>query len=108
MSEKINYVAGREAEESPSLLDKSLQEHLGQKLRAAYNEVADRPAYLGDPALPPEFEHQLLRMETTIRTHVEGVEAVRDALAIPESVHEGGVEAVRSALAVPKLSPEKM
>ena len=41
MSEKTKYVAGREAEESPSLLDRSLQEHLGQKLRAVYNEVAD-------------------------------------------------------------------
>ena len=61
-------------------LDRSTQEHLGQRLRAALNETAPKPAYLGDPALPPEFEHQLLRLEGRIEVHEKGIEAVRKAL----------------------------
>ena len=61
-------------------LDRSTQDHLGQTLRTAFNEVAPKPAYLGDPALPPEFEHQLLRLEGRIEVHEKGIEAVRKAL----------------------------
>jgi hypothetical protein len=84
---------------SKALLDKSVQDHLGQKLRAAYNEVAEKPKYLGDPALPPGMEDQLLQMETRFRTHAEGVEAVKDAFADLAPAHIQGVEAVRTALA---------
>jgi hypothetical protein len=82
-----------------ALLDKSVQDHLGQKLRASYNEVAEKPKYLGDPTLPPSMEDQLLQMETSSRTHAEGVEAVKDAFADLAPAHIQGVEAVRTALA---------
>ena len=59
------------------------------------------PKYLGDPALPAKFDQQLLRMEMTIRTHEEGVQAVKGALADPNPAHEQGVEAVRLALTEP-------
>jgi hypothetical protein len=64
-------------------LGQSIQEYLGQKLRAAYNEVAEKPAYLGDPALPLQIEEQLLELETRVRAHRTGTEAVREALEIP-------------------------
>jgi hypothetical protein len=91
----------RDEQQTKVLLDRSVQDHLGQKLRAAYNELAGKPKYLGDPALPPEFDQQLLRMEMMLRTHEEGIEAVKEALAEPDPVHEQGLEAVRMALAVP-------
>ena len=65
-------------------LDDQIQHHLGDELRAAYNALSPKPAYLGDRALPAEFEHQLLRMEATLEVREKGVEAVREALAIPE------------------------
>jgi hypothetical protein len=52
--------------------------------------VAPKPAYLGDPALPPEIEEQLLELETRIRARRTGTEAVREALEIPNSPEEGG------------------
>jgi hypothetical protein len=35
-----------------------VQEHLARQLRATYLEMQDKPAYLGDPALPPEFDSE--------------------------------------------------
>ena len=61
-------------------LDRPVQDALGEQLRTALNETAEKPAYLGDPAIPVEFEHQLLRLESTIEVREKGVEAVRDAL----------------------------
>jgi hypothetical protein len=66
-------------EEAPSL-PKPVQEHLGQKLRAAYYETSDRPAYLGDPAIPPELDAHVRRLEQRERVHVKGIEAVEEAL----------------------------
>ena len=101
MSGTAAKVDDRDERQAKVLLDRSVQDHLGQKLRAAYNELAGKPKYLGDPALPPEFDQQLLRMEMTLRTHEEGIDAVKEALADPDPVHEQGLEAVRMALAVP-------
>jgi hypothetical protein len=91
--------------ERPAGLDRSVQDHLGQKLRAAYAEVEEKPAYLGDPALPPEFEHKVLAIEKSEEVHDKAVEAVRDALGVTEPAHEKGVEAVREALAAPEPPP---
>jgi hypothetical protein len=65
--------------ESPGL-DKTIQESIGQKLRSAYNQIADKPAYLGDPVLPPAMEDQITRLGTKIRANEQGVAAVADAL----------------------------
>jgi hypothetical protein len=85
MSDKPKLESGPHVDEvrpQPEL-DQSVQEYLGQKLRAAYNEVAEKPHYLGDPALPRELEEQLIELETRVRAHRTGTEAVREALAIP-------------------------
>jgi hypothetical protein len=88
--------------EPAAALDKTVQDHLGQKLRAAYAETEDRPAYLGDPALPPEFEDKVLAIERSAEVHDKAVEAVKEALGVTEPAHERGVEAVRDALGVPQ------
>lgn len=74
----------RVVDPSAPSLDENIQHHLGDELRAAYNALAPKPAYLGDRTLPAEFEHQLLRMEATIEVREKGIEAIREALAVPE------------------------
>jgi hypothetical protein len=81
-------------------LDKPIQERLGQELRSVYNQIADKPRFLGDPALPPELEHQLVRLETIVELSESAAEAVKQALE-QAVMHEKTVEAVRIALAVP-------
>lgn len=67
-------------EEAAPILPKRVQEHLGQKLRAQYYETSDRPAYVGDPAIPPELDTHVRRLEQRERIHVKGIEAVEEAL----------------------------
>jgi hypothetical protein len=78
--------AGMAMHEPGSGLPRPLQEHLAQKLRSAYHELAEKPAFLGDPAVPAEFEYHLQRLEA--------VEKVRHE----EKVHNQAVEAVKTAL----------
>jgi hypothetical protein len=67
-------------------LPRTLQEHLAQKLRSTYHELAEKPTFLGDPAVPVEFEYHLQRLDA--------VEKVRHT----EKVHNQAVEAVKAAL----------
>ena len=75
-----------ESHEQASSLSRPLQEHLAQKLRSAYHELAAKPAFLGDPAIPVEFDYHLQRLEA--------VEKARHS----EKVRNQGIEAVKSAL----------
>ena len=67
-------------------LARPLQEHLAQQLRSTYQSLAEKPAFLGDPAVPPEFERHLQRLEAVERgrqrekIRTKGVEAVKTAL----------------------------
>jgi hypothetical protein len=63
-----------------------VQEHLAQQLRAAYQETTEKPAFLGDTALPPEIEHTVERI------------AERERAIVREKAHELGTEAVEAAL----------
>ena len=80
------------------VLDSDIQSHLGQELRSTYARVADKPAYLGDPALPPEFEHKLIEVEAAVELREKGIEAVREVLNLPDEAHEKGLDAVKNAL----------
>src|SRR3954463_8548603 len=60
------------AGEAAPTLPKPVQEHLGRKLRAAYYETGDRPAYVGDPAIPPELDTHVRKLEQRERIHVKG------------------------------------
>ena len=72
--------------EPASGLARPLQEHLAQKLRSAYHELSEKPTFLGDPAVPVEFEYQLARLAAAERVRHE------------EKVHNQAVEAVKAAL----------
>ncbi|HZB37582.1 MAG TPA: hypothetical protein VE443_06235 [Beijerinckiaceae bacterium] len=75
-----------DAERLDTALPPPVQEHLGQQLRATYQQITEKPAFLGDPALPPRFEHHIQqienreRAEIRVRAHDLGVEAVEAAL----------------------------
>jgi hypothetical protein len=62
-------------------LPESVRDHLGHELRSVYTEPTPEPRFLGDePSVPQEFEPQLRRLETRLKTHEEGTEAVEQAL----------------------------
>ena len=62
------------------VLPREVQEHIGQQLRTEYDAVAEKPTYLGDPAIPEQFDWHLARLETRERAHTRAVEAVERAL----------------------------
>jgi len=67
-------------------LPATVLDHLGQKLRATYYEISDRPKYVGDTALPVEFDPYLYRLvqkdqaARIERTETAGLAAVAVAL----------------------------
>ncbi len=62
-------------------LPESVRDHLGHELRGVYTEAAPEPQFLGDePSVPNQFEPQIRRLETRLKTHEEGTEAVEQAL----------------------------
>ena len=75
-----------EARRPGSALPPPVQEHLAQQLRAAYQMMAEKPAFLGDPALPPEFDRQIAQLEERERSEMR------------ERAHNLGIEAVEAAL----------
>ena len=78
---------GREDHEKA--LSREVREHLGRKLRSELRVEAEKPAFLGDEALPPQFAglvHQLQRREMSSQ---KGVEALRKEFGLPDD-EEGG------------------
>ena len=75
-----------EGPDAPTVLPPPVQEHLAQQLRATYQVMADKPTFLGDPVLPPEFDRHIARLEERERTEIR------------EKAHNLGVEAVEAAL----------
>lgn len=69
----------RAPDEAPNLPDEA-REHLGRVLRSSLEADAERPAYLGDPVTPPEFEDHVDRLRRRLAAHEEGPAAVASAL----------------------------
>jgi hypothetical protein len=67
-------------------LSGSVSEHLGRQLRAMYVGLQEKPAFVGDPALPLEFDILLYRLATVnndrARAQQNGINAVAAALGI--------------------------
>ena len=64
------------------VLPEPVRDHLGQQLRTMYSDAPEHPQYLGDDAaaVPDAFVPQIERLETRLKTHEEGTEAVEHAL----------------------------
>jgi hypothetical protein len=69
-------------DKNASPLPRLVQEHLARQLHAAYLEIQDKPAYLGDPGLPPEFGSHLHRLSMRQRAGQNGLAAVAAALGM--------------------------
>ncbi len=69
-----------ETDEAGSSLAPPIREHLGQQLRTAYHAMAEKPAFLGDPVVPPQFDQHIQRLETREKAHDRGIQAVKAAL----------------------------
>ena len=68
---------------SDTALPEPVRDHLGQQLRAVYAAPAagSGPQFLGDEAgVPDAFQPQIRRLETRLKTHEEGTDAVEHAL----------------------------
>lgn len=70
-------------------LPQDVRQYLGQKLRATYLERQEKPAYLGDPALPRTFDEQIYRLSILCsereRAGRHGLAAVAAAIADAKS-----------------------
>ena len=61
-------------------LPRTVQEHLGRRLRTALHVEADKPAYLGESSVPPQFAPLVRRLEAGERGERQGYDAVKKAL----------------------------
>lgn len=61
-------------------LPRDVQEHLGRRLRTALRLEEERPAFLGETNVPPQFEPLVRRLEAGERGERQGYEAVKRAL----------------------------
>lgn len=67
-------------EEDAAPLARPIQEHLAQQLRTTYHAMAEKPAFLGDPVVPPQFDQHIQRLEIREKAHDKGIQAVKAAL----------------------------
>ena len=62
-------------------LPEPVRDHLGQQLRTLYGAAEAQPQFLGEAVPVPEaFVPHIARLETRLKTHEEGTEAVEQAL----------------------------
>ncbi|HWE20779.1 MAG TPA: hypothetical protein VG758_27000 [Hyphomicrobiaceae bacterium] len=75
-----------EAAAAGPVLEEPIREHLGRQLRTTYAAMADKPAFLGDPAVPSRFEDHVQRLEAMERERHQ------------KEVHQHGLDAVAKVL----------
>lgn len=61
-------------------LPRDVQEHLGRRLRTELHIEAEKPAFLGELAVPPQFEPLVRQLEASERGERQGYEAVKRAI----------------------------
>jgi hypothetical protein len=97
------------------VLPREVRERLGRELRLALQETEPAPAYLGDPALPADFEDLVHRFALSVRRREAerarslGLAAIEAAIGNPDPrAKRRGLEAVQEALedgAAERLGP---
>ena len=68
------------AKTTDAALPRDIQEHLGRRLRSELHTEADKPAFLGEPSVPPQFEPLVRKLEAGEGGERQGYEAVKRAL----------------------------
>lgn len=83
-------------------LSRDVQQHLGRRLRTELHVEADKPAFLGESSVPPQFETLVRKLEAGEQGERQGYEAVKRAIigAAPAGT-PASVEPARPAAATP-------
>ena len=68
------------AKTADAALPREIQEHLGRRLRSELHTEADKPTFLGEPTVPPQFEPLVRKLEAGEGGERQGYEAVKRAL----------------------------
>ncbi|WP_430911122.1 hypothetical protein [Methylobacterium sp. sgz302541] len=63
-----------------AVLPEPVRDHIGQQLRAVYSVEPAKPRFLGDAEVPEPFGPQIEKLETRLKTHAHGTDAVEAAL----------------------------
>lgn len=79
---------GAETVSSDAALNREIQERLGQRLRSELQVQAERPTFLGESSVPPQFENLVRRLEAGERGERQGYEAVKNALIPPPFIRD--------------------
>ena len=82
LSDALSIPVTRSEKRSDAALPREIQERLGQQLRSDYHAAMEKPAYLGDPAVPVVFDQHIQRLAARERARKRGVEAVKAALQL--------------------------
>ncbi len=61
-------------------LPRDVQEALGRRLRTELRVEAEKPRFLGESSVPPQFEPLVRRLEAGERGERQGYEAVKRAI----------------------------
>lgn len=62
------------------VLARDIQEQLGRRLRNELRVEAEKPTYLGESSVPPQFEPLVRKLEAGARGERQGYEAVKRAI----------------------------
>lgn len=68
-------------------LPRDVQEHLGRRLRTELSSEAEKPTFLGESSVPPEFEPLVRKLEAGEQGQRQGYEAVKRAIIGDDAEH---------------------
>ena len=80
---------GDDGKASGAALPRDVQEHLGRRLRKELQVEVEKPAFLGESSVPPQFEPLVRRLEAGERGERQGYEAVKRAIVDGAPRREG-------------------
>ena len=79
---------GAEGGREEAALTRDIQERIGQRLRSEFQVEAEKPTFLGESSVPPQFESLVRRLEAGERGERQGYEAVKNALLPPPFIRD--------------------
>lgn len=90
-------------------LPRDVQEHLGRRLRTELQIEAEKPSFLGDANLPPQFEPLVRKLEAGQQGERQGYEAVKRAILgeVPETAKPSAAPAPSSGAPLRPRIPKR-
>ncbi|MDB5513064.1 MAG: hypothetical protein JWR08_2547 [Enterovirga sp.] len=84
MAQRDDPADGPRPADTDSALPETVLEHLGRRLRSELRLEADKPAFLGDEALPPRFMALVRQIERREISYQAGLDAIRREFNLPD------------------------